>query len=740
MKRFLAVITTIVLAVSLLLITALPLSAGTSTYTTDVDFGPPAVSNNVVVVGNGVPAYLQLDDTVTPFDFIWVAVSSRGTAVKIDINTGAVLGEYMTSLGQNGDPSRTTVDNNGNVWVANRAFSPGTIIHIASVPTDVDNDGTIETSSGLGDILPWGMDEAVLHYVTVNSFGTRHLSVDANNDVWVSGLFNRAFDLVDGDTGAIITTYSSVGFGGYGGLIDGNGVIWSANPLLRWDTANPLAGPNGWIAMNVAPNPNWAGYPGDSYGLGIDSSGNVWNTQLSGNAVRKFAPNGVLIGTYAHGSFNAQGVVAGLDDHIWVAHSLYAGNDTVGHILNNGTFIGNVDLEPAVINDNVGPTGVAVDANGKIWTTGYLNGKVYRIDPTAGPIGADLVTPVGAVDLVVNVGGSLYNYSDMTGSTLIAPPDNGSWTVVNDSTIPGAKWTTISWTADEPGDSSIEVSVASSDDGVTYGPLHLVSNGQNMQGTVADGQYLKIVGNFKRSSSDDDGNGIKDSPKLNDLSVAHNQPPTANAGPDQTLEQTSYDGAEVTLDGSASSDPNGDTLTYEWTWDGKSATGVGPTIVFPLGTTTVTLTVDDGQFTDDDTVDITVVDTTSPVVTCVEAVNPAGKNVPPAGRTTLPGAKGGNNDDGFYQLFAGDICDSAPQIWVGTADNPNLFGPFESGIIVKFTEAKGAVPSINKIGSDNGQAGAVTWHITLPSDPVVTAIDNSGNSASCTCLVPPLPK
>jgi len=389
----------------------------------------------------------------------------------------------------------------------------------------------------------------------------------------------------------------------------------------------------------------------------------------------------------------------------------------------------------------VGPTGVAVDANGKIWTTGFLNGKVYRIDPAAGPTGADGVTPIGAVDKVVSVGGNLYNYSDMTGSTLIAPPDNGSWTVVNDSTITGAKWTTISWTADEPGDSSIEVFVASSDDGVTYGPLQQVTNGQNMQGTVPDGQYLKIEVNFERSSTDADGNGTKDSPKLNDLSVAHNQPPVADAGDDQSLEQTSYDGTEVTLDGSGSTDDGFiEPLTYTWTWDDGSAEGVNPTVVFPLGMTTVTLTVFDGQFSDDDTVDITVVDTTPPVVTCVEAVNPAGKNVPPAGSTTLPGAKGGKNDDGFYQLFAEDICDSAPQIWVGTADNPTLFGAFESGIIVKFTEAKGAAPSIKKIGSDNGQAGAVTWHITLPSDPVVTAIDLSGNSASCTCLVPPLPK
>ncbi len=96
----------------------------------------------------------------------------------------------------------------------------------------------------------------------------------------------------------------------------------------------------------------------------------------------------------------------------------------------------------------------------------------------------------------------------------------------------------------------------------------------------------------------------------------NNQPPVANAGPDQTVEQNSYSGVEVTLDGSGSSDPDEDELTYSWTWEGGSATGVNPQVTFPLGTTTVTLVVNDGTVdSDPDTVDITVEDTTPPVIT-----------------------------------------------------------------------------------------------------------------------------
>lgn len=101
-----------------------------------------------------------------------------------------------------------------------------------------------------------------------------------------------------------------------------------------------------------------------------------------------------------------------------------------------------------------------------------------------------------------------------------------------------------------------------------------------------------------------------------------NNPPVANAGPDQTVEQTKAEGADVTLDGSGSSDPDGDPLTYKWTWDGGEATGVNPIITFPLGTTTITLIVNDGELdSEPDTVNITVEDTTPPVITPTDTVH-----------------------------------------------------------------------------------------------------------------------
>ncbi len=101
-----------------------------------------------------------------------------------------------------------------------------------------------------------------------------------------------------------------------------------------------------------------------------------------------------------------------------------------------------------------------------------------------------------------------------------------------------------------------------------------------------------------------------------------NTPPIADAGPDQTVECTSESGADVTLDGSASIDPDGDPLTFTWTdeLNNPIASGVNPTITLPLGTHTLTLTVDDGRGgTDSDTVVITVQDTTPPTIHSVSA-------------------------------------------------------------------------------------------------------------------------
>ena len=129
-------------------------------YTVSLDFDK---GDSINVNSIDVADQLQLNNVATPFKCIWVAASARGTIIKVDTETGDILGEYLTTPGVNsgsGNPSRTTVDNDGSVWVANRNGNPGSVVHVGLLENgqceDRNGNGVIDTSTGLGDIKPWG--------------------------------------------------------------------------------------------------------------------------------------------------------------------------------------------------------------------------------------------------------------------------------------------------------------------------------------------------------------------------------------------------------------------------------------------------------------------------------------------------------------------------------------------------------------------------------------------------------
>ncbi len=160
-----------------------------------------------------------------------------------------------------------------------------------------------------------------------------------------------------------------------------------------------------------------------------------------------------------------------------------------------------------------------------------------------------------------------------------------------------------------------------------------------------------------------------------------NQPPTADAGPDQlNVEATSATGAPVDLDGSASNDLDlpGDSLTFEWTgaFAGSPASGETPSVQIPLGLTTVTLKVTDAAgASDTDTVDILVVDTTAPTVTPPDDVSVLATGLLTAVNLNGPGAA--------LDLVDGNV----------TPVTPDNVGPFPPGLtVVTWSATDSAIP------------------------------------------------
>jgi hypothetical protein len=520
-------------------------------YTTDADFDSGVLTD----VNHDAPNsnQLQLDKVQTFFPYVNIAASFRGTVIRIDVNTGATVGEWWSAPdGRGRNPSRTTVDRLGNTWLSNRdeaSGGKGSVTRIGVIVggtradadgtanpvgdylkgpfsyntcDDRDGDGLIATSRGLGDRRPWtnaggaddnggvstAADECIITYTRVVGTNTRTVAVDASNDLWTGGS-DTEHEKLDGDTGQPVAgTQINFGCGGYGGLIDRAGTLWSARygaNLLRY-----VPGTGSGTCLNTS--------HGD-YGLGMDPvTGEIWHTSLSGNRVVKLAPDGTVLGTFSHGFENAQGVAVDMDGNVWVAHSLF-GATTVGHLRTDGTFVGNVTLP-----GGNGPTGVAIDRNGKVWVANINTNNAMRIDPAAGPIGGGGF-PVGAVDLTVDLGAGAgpYNYSDMTGSVLgeITAPV-GTWSVVQDGGAAGTQWGKVTWNTepagDEPGGTSIVVEARAANAEGDLPAQAFVS--------VTNGTLFSLAGRYLEVRTTLTASGAGASPVLSDIRIeTGNRPP-----------------------------------------------------------------------------------------------------------------------------------------------------------------------------------------------------------------------
>lgn len=548
------------------------------TYTLDADFDEGVLVN---VNHTAVHDQLQLDVGTSGgrINFAAVAASGRGTIIRFDTDSGAIYGEYRTAPeGLSRNPSRTTIDSQGNVWVGNRdriggglgsvcrigLVMGGTRVDANGTPNpsgqylappfdyntcvDRDGDGLIRTSRGLSDVLAWpnltdgaggvdgivqdALDECIQIFQRVDGSAVQHVSIDSNDDVWVGGYPNApdAFAKLSHVDGSVLSTFGPLSCGGHGGLVDGN-LLWSTSlfedAVLRRDLTS---GTNLCIPVFVP------------HGLGRDTQGNIWIAQYLFNMVTKIAPDGTIFPGFPKrsggASFDTSVAITPADDNAWVANS---GGADVSRLDNNGVLRKVLNLAPA----GVSPRGVSVDAAGKVWVTNFSTDNAMRINPNGGADG------LGAVDLTVPLGANAApdDYGDFTGQVIAqgAQP-NGTWTVVYDSGATTTEFGRISWNASVPASTGlvVEYRAANLVAQLDSLPYLTATNGQPFSGVF--GRFVQIRVSFTRATPQ-----TLASPQLFDLTIetlAPPPPPTCNPGhrfPSSLLVFPEYDNRTAAL-------------------------------------------------------------------------------------------------------------------------------------------------------------------------------------------------
>ncbi len=397
-----------------------------------------------------------------------------------------------------------------------------------------------------GIVKAWG--ECILLYQRLpGADNPQHVSVDANDDVWVGGYpgflpgFSGTpamFYKLDGEDASVLDSFDAsdigddnIGCGGFGGLIDDNGILWSAsqfqNKLLHY---NP--GDGSGACIDIPSSYGLVEFVDEQDGdtdVFIWNSSKMFNATTMSNEITKIDASdpkdikvvgGFPVSTSKDGEENDEdrGVAVTGDGNVWVAK---AGLDVVRRLSSGGAILSSIPLDGDDETFNL-PTGLSVDANGKVWVATQSGNKVMRIDPTAGGEAVDLTVELGP-------GAAPDAYSDMisnvTITTGISP--QGTWTVIHDSGTPANEWDTIVWNTEEQGSEPpgtvITVEARASDtgpdeNGELGGDYIAVGNGVPLS---LNGQFIQIRATLE---SNDEGDSPV-SPVLSDLSVTSMQQP-----------------------------------------------------------------------------------------------------------------------------------------------------------------------------------------------------------------------
>jgi sugar lactone lactonase YvrE len=598
-------------------------------------------------------------------------------------------------------PVGVAPDSNGNFFIAEQF---GHRIRRVDVLT-----GIITTVAGTG-LQGYSGDGGPATSATLNAPSA--VALDADGNLFIADFNNGCIRRVDVLTG-IITTVAGTGLQGYSG---------DSGPA----TSARLAGPRG-VALDSANNLFIADTSNQRIRR-VDAVTGIITT-VAGDGIESYGGDGGPA-TNAHLALPF-GVALDFADHLFIAdarNNRIRRVDTVTGIITtvagNGFGFFGGDGSLAINAFLAFPRGVALDLNGNLFIADTSNNRIRRMDAVTGIIttvagnGNSVSSGDGGPPTSASVGGPTEVGCDFHGNLFIAEPVNQRIRKVGPDNHPPVANAGLNQTVNEGDLVTLDGSDSSDPDGdpLTFQWILLAGPEVSLLSDIAikptfvapSASASGVILTFQLTVSDGQ---LSSTGQVNITIKNVNHPPVANAGENQQVRE----GATVTLDGSASFDPDGEALTYRWSQTAgpsvtlSDATAVQPSFTAPLvgsATLTFALLVSDGLASGSATVTVVVEHVNHPPV-----ANAGTNQTRDEGAIVMLDGRASSDPDGDTVTFQWRQLDG-PNVGLSSSNSPTpLFPAPQVG--------PGGVTLVFQLVVNDG------WVDSAPAEVTVTVLDRT---------------